>query len=65
VPEGVPLLSSLALLQMSPSEREGFRGLVESSGMRWEDYLDLVSRGSPQGTAPTGAAPPQFAFTAQ
>ena len=65
-PPGVPLVSSLALIQMSPSERLGFQGLVESSGMRWEDYLDLVKRSSPQGqAAPVGTGVPQFAFTPQ
>lgn len=65
LPEGVPLLSSLALLQMSPTEREGFRGLVEASGMSWEDYIALVQRGSPQGTGTAGAVNPQFQFVAQ
>jgi len=63
-PEGVPLVSSLALMQMSPSEREGFRGLVEGSGMTWEDYLDLVQRASPaRRTDNTGPTP--FAFIRQ
>ena len=64
LPDGVPLVSSLALLQMSPTEREGFRGFVEASGMNWDDYLSLIKNASP--TASTSqAAPPQFQYAPQ
>lgn len=66
VPAGVPLVSSIALLQMQPSEREGLRGLVEAGGMAWEDYLALVQRNSPQQQAQApGAGVPQFQFLQQ
>lgn len=65
LPDGVPLVSSLSLLQMSPTEREGFRGFVEGSGMNWDDYLDMIKRSSPGAASASQAAPPQFAYTPQ
>lgn len=69
LPEGIPLLTPLALQQMSPSEREGLAGLVEASGMSWEDYLDLVRKHSPlanaSATSDVSSRLPEFLFAGQ
>lgn len=52
LPQGVPLVSSMAFQQMSPSEREALLSLISASGIDPADYLsqmsNLVPSGAPQ-----------------
>jgi len=51
LPAGLPLTSSLALAQMTPSERAALESIVSSYGIPWEDYVAQVTASSPSGAA--------------
>jgi hypothetical protein len=49
LPPDVPLMSSMAWAQLSPSEQQGFLSYVSSYGVSPDDYLAMVQAASPQG----------------
>lgn len=51
LPQDVPVVSELALSQMTPSEREAFLSYVSSYGLDPADYLDYVRSLGPTGGA--------------
>lgn len=61
LPQGVPLVSSMAYAQMSPSEQQALLSLISASGIDPQDYLAQIQMMNP------GGAPslPQIAYTGQ
>lgn len=51
LPKDVPLVSSLAYSQMTPSEQQALLSYVSAYGITPEDYLNLIRQYSPQGSS--------------
>jgi hypothetical protein len=61
LPPGVPLVSRLALSQMTPAERTAFGSYLSAHGLDLDTYMSLVEAASPQGgTSSVNPAIPTF-----